>query len=133
MEGGIRSGFTFFWLVVHNPPIPVACQNRNRTGRHDLMQSDRYHAVVIHALHILGIQAGRDDIIQPVVIGHFSLGANGDRWSRRGERYKSHLQQVRSECMRLRVLHLTVAHSDTGCPAFRGRGDWRKNRFFSTF
>lgn len=33
---------------------------------------------------ILGIQASRDDIIQPVLIGCFSLGADGDRWARQG-------------------------------------------------
>lgn len=124
---------SLFWLVVHNPPIAVACQNRNRAGRRDLMRWHRYHAAVIHALCTLGIQASRDDIIQPVVIGRFSLGADGDRWSRRGARYKSHLRQVRSEGAGYRVLRLIGPRSDRGCPAFRGRGDWRKNRFFSTF
>ncbi len=81
---------------------------------------------------VLGIQASRDDIIQPVLIGWFSLEADGDRWARRGLRYKPHLQQVRSE-KHSRLLHLTLPCSLRGCPAFRGRGGWRKRRFFSRF
>ncbi len=124
-KGGIRSGFPLFRLVVHNHPVAVACQNRNV---HIVISCS--HRAITAA--VLGIQASGDDIIQPVLIGWFSLGADGDRWARRGSRYKPHFQQVRSE-KHSRLLHLTLPCSLRGCPAFRGRGGWRKRRFFSRF
>lgn len=42
MEGGIRSGFRLFRLVVLNHPVAVACQNQKHTRR-DLMQSPYHH------------------------------------------------------------------------------------------